>query len=61
LLESRDLIRCGRGRIHIKDRAALEQSACECYFSIRQRTDKLFLPTEARDLARPAVNKVAAL
>jgi CRP-like cAMP-binding protein len=45
-LEVRDAIRCGRGRIHLVDRAALERSACECYFTIRERTEKVFPSTE---------------
>jgi CRP-like cAMP-binding protein len=46
-LQLRNAISCSRGRIRIVDRTALEQSACECYFTIRERTDKVFRPTPA--------------
>ena len=38
-LQADGLIRYHRGRIEIIDRARLEQVACECYRTIRRRTD----------------------
>jgi CRP-like cAMP-binding protein len=49
LLQARGAIRCGRGRIRIVDRAALEQSACECYFTLRGCLDKAFPQTDEKD------------
>jgi CRP-like cAMP-binding protein len=43
LLQGEGIICYRRGQIHIADRAALEKSACECYFTIRDQIDKLFL------------------
>jgi CRP-like cAMP-binding protein len=45
LLQSAGMIRYRRGRIHIVNRSALENSACECYAVIKQHRDKLFLST----------------
>jgi CRP-like cAMP-binding protein len=42
LLQATGLIRYRRGRIHILNRAAIEQSACECYAVIKQHSDNLF-------------------
>jgi CRP-like cAMP-binding protein len=41
LLQTAGMIRYRRGVIQILDRAALEQSACECYRTIRQQVDGL--------------------
>jgi CRP-like cAMP-binding protein len=46
MLQVRGAIKCGRGRIRALDRAALERSVCECYFTIRERTQKVFPSTE---------------
>ena len=40
LLQSAGLIRYRRGLIHILDRAALEEVACECYAVVRDNLDK---------------------
>jgi CRP-like cAMP-binding protein len=42
LLQSAGMISYRRGHIHILDRCALEDAACECYATIRQQTDKAF-------------------
>src|SRR5206468_12087409 len=42
LLQSAGLIRYRRGLIHIVDRAALEEIACECYAVVRHHLDKVF-------------------
>src|SRR5215510_3893084 len=42
LLQSAGLIRYRRGLIHIVDRAALEEIACECYAVVRHNLDKVF-------------------
>jgi CRP-like cAMP-binding protein len=42
LLQSAGLIRYRRGLIHILDRRALEEIACECYAAVRQNADKVF-------------------
>jgi CRP-like cAMP-binding protein len=44
LLQNAGLIRYRRGLIHIVDRAALEDIACECYAAVRQNLDKVFPP-----------------
>jgi CRP-like cAMP-binding protein len=44
VLQARGLIRYQRGRIHILNGAALEQSACECYGVIKGLTDAFFAP-----------------
>jgi len=43
LLQSAGLIRYRRGHIQVLDRAALEDTSCECYAVIRQNADKVFL------------------
>lgn len=40
------LIRYSRGQIAVRDRAALEQAACECLPELRQRWDLLWGPLE---------------
>ena len=40
-LEQWGLIRSGRGRITLVDRAGLEATACECYALVRAETDRL--------------------
>jgi CRP-like cAMP-binding protein len=42
LLQSAGLIRYRRGLIHIVDRRALEDIACECHAAIRHNVDKIF-------------------
>ena len=42
LLQSAGLIRYRRGLIHIVDRAALEEIACECYAVVKHNADKVF-------------------
>jgi len=44
LLQSAGLIRYRRGLIHIVDRAALEEIACECYAVVRHNLDKVLSP-----------------
>jgi CRP-like cAMP-binding protein len=41
-LQKAGLIRYQRGHVEIIDRAALEESSCECYRSIRAMTDQIF-------------------
>jgi CRP-like cAMP-binding protein len=40
ILQGADVIRCGRGKIEILDRQALEKAACECYAADRGRMDR---------------------
>jgi CRP-like cAMP-binding protein len=42
LLQTAGLIRYRRGLIHIVDRAALEDIACECYAVVKLNADKVF-------------------
>jgi CRP-like cAMP-binding protein len=42
LLQSAGLIRYRRGLIHVLDRPALEEIACECYAVVRHNLDKVF-------------------
>jgi len=42
LLQNAGLIRYQRGHIRVLDRAALENTSCECYAVIRQNADKVF-------------------
>jgi CRP-like cAMP-binding protein len=48
LLQTAGMIRYRRGLIHIVDRAALEENACECYALIKQHTNRLFPPSPQR-------------
>jgi CRP-like cAMP-binding protein len=41
-LQEAGLIRYHRGRIEIVDHLKLEEAACECYGTIRRRTDAVF-------------------
>jgi CRP-like cAMP-binding protein len=41
-LQDARLIRYHRGRIAVLDRVGLEKMACECYRTIRRRTDAVF-------------------
>src|SRR5262249_3328288 len=55
LLQSAGLIRYQRGHIRVLDRAALENTSCECYAVIRQNADKVFpRPSSASGLIHPA-------
>jgi Mn-dependent DtxR family transcriptional regulator len=49
-LQYAGLIRYRRGLIQVLDRCRLEEAACECYQTIRRRTDAVF---DARHLGRP--------
>jgi CRP-like cAMP-binding protein len=40
-LQAAGLIRCHRGRILLRDRAGLEQAACECYHVVREHYRRL--------------------
>jgi CRP-like cAMP-binding protein len=44
MLQGADVIRCGRGKIEILDRQALENAACECYAADRGRMDRYLAP-----------------
>jgi CRP-like cAMP-binding protein len=46
-LQQAGLIRYHRGHIEIVDRLKLEETACECYRTIRRRTDAVFRTREA--------------
>jgi CRP-like cAMP-binding protein len=48
-LQASDLIRYHRGRIEIIDRPRLAHVACECYGTIRRRTDEIFAHHTARE------------
>jgi CRP-like cAMP-binding protein len=41
-LQDAGLIRYRRGHLHVLDRSRLEETACECYRTIRRRTDAIF-------------------
>jgi CRP-like cAMP-binding protein len=56
-LQQAGLIRCQRGRVVILNRAGLEEAACECYATLRRRTEALFIE---RDWDR-AAGKAAAV
>jgi CRP-like cAMP-binding protein len=42
LLQDAGMIRYSRGLVHIVDRAQLEQTACECYATVRSHLDDVF-------------------
>jgi CRP-like cAMP-binding protein len=48
LLQTAGMIHYRRGLIHVVNRAALEENACECYALIRRHTDQLFPPSPCR-------------
>jgi CRP-like cAMP-binding protein len=48
-LQECGLIKYSRGRIHVRDRAGLEQRVCECYAVVKREFDRL-LPYETRSL-----------
>src|SRR5262245_28551630 len=43
-LQDAGLISYRRGRLVVEDRSKLEEVACECYATIRRRTDAVFIP-----------------
>lgn len=43
-LQAQGIVRSGRGRITVLDRAGLELSACECYRMVRDEYDALLAP-----------------
>lgn len=43
-LQAQGLVRSGRGRIKVLDRARLELGACECYRMVRREYDSLLAP-----------------
>jgi CRP-like cAMP-binding protein len=49
-LQQAGLIRYHRGRIEIIDRPKLEEAACECYGTIRRRTDAVFLTPQTASI-----------
>jgi CRP-like cAMP-binding protein len=46
-LQDARLIRYEHGRMHVVDRAGLEQAACGCYKQMRAHTQNLFVPADA--------------
>jgi CRP-like cAMP-binding protein len=52
LLQSAGMIRYRRGLVHVVDRPALEEIACECYAVVKQHTDRLFPPPVGGDRDR---------
>jgi hypothetical protein len=42
ILQKAGMISYSRGRIHIRDRQALEATACECYRLVNQEFQRLF-------------------
>jgi CRP-like cAMP-binding protein len=42
LLQSAEMIRYRRGHIQVVDRAKLEETACECYGTLKEHTDDVF-------------------
>jgi len=49
-LQARGLIRCGRGRIAVPERARLEAASCECYAAIRRELKTMALDIGALDI-----------
>ena len=49
-LQQRGLIRYYRGRIEIIDRLKLEEAACECYRTIRRRTEAVFATPQTESI-----------
>jgi hypothetical protein len=52
-LQTAGLITQGRKVITVRDRAALEEAACECYGHIRRRFERLLPNTYAAELSTP--------
>lgn len=57
-LQMQGAIKCGRGHVHIADRAMLEQGSCECYAQVKSYASRLF--AEAEDLGPAARQPFAA-
>ena len=47
ILKKAELIDYSRGEVTILDRAGLEETACECYLSLKEQADELFAPPPA--------------
>jgi hypothetical protein len=47
ILKKAELIDYSRGEVTILDRAGLEETACECYVSLKEQLDELFAPPPA--------------
>jgi hypothetical protein len=48
VLQTAGLIRCGRGRVVVLDREALEEASCECYVAARDEYERLLGPKPQR-------------
>ena len=57
-LQKAKLIQYNRGRIALRDRAALEARACECYRVVRQEFDRLLPPVEGKPRREPPRNRL---
>jgi Mn-dependent DtxR family transcriptional regulator len=44
-LQAAGLIRYARGRIHVIDRAGIEERVCECYRVVRDEADRIMRPS----------------
>jgi CRP-like cAMP-binding protein len=52
-LQEAGMISYHRGHIAVLDRPRLEETACECYRTIRRRTDAVFRPAQERSGGEP--------
>jgi len=41
-LQNKEIIKSSRGHIRVLNRAGLEERSCECYFTMRDQTNRLF-------------------
>jgi CRP-like cAMP-binding protein len=55
ILQTAGLIRCGRGRVMVLDREALEEASCECYAAACDEYERLLGPKPPR-LRSPALH-----
>jgi CRP-like cAMP-binding protein len=58
MLQQAGLIRYSRGKITVLDRARLEEASCECYRTVKERSDRLLGQDDGREDGKQAAENV---